>query len=74
MIIKSACAGNWLLLDNLQLSIEIIPNLQKFIETMYEAHAESKEKLTEQCRKEFEAELMKKVEKGISTNEDEMLL
>ena len=63
LIIKSACSGNWLLLDNLQLSIEIIPNLQKFIETMYEAHTEAKEKLTEQCRKEFETELMKKVDK-----------
>ena len=34
IIIKSACEGNWLLLDNLQLSLEIIANLQKFIETM----------------------------------------
>ena len=38
LIIRSACSGNWLLLDNLQLSIEIIPNMQKFIETMYEMH------------------------------------
>ena len=41
---------------------------------MYEAHTESKQKLTEQCMKEYEAELLKKVEKGISTNEDELML
>ena len=33
-IIRAACRGTWLLLDNLQLSLEIIPNLVKFLETM----------------------------------------
>ena len=35
LIIKAACKGSWLLLDNLQLSLDIIPNLVKFLETMY---------------------------------------
>ena len=35
IIIKCACEGSWLLLDNLQLALEITANLQKFLETMY---------------------------------------
>ena len=34
-IIMAACEGNWLLLDNLQLSLEITANLHKYLENMY---------------------------------------
>ena len=37
LVIRAACRGSWLLLDNLQLSLDIVPNLVKFIETMSEA-------------------------------------
>ena len=36
LVMRCACLGSWLLLDNLQLSLEIIPNLVKFLETMFE--------------------------------------
>lgn len=42
---RCACWGCWLLLDNLQLSLEIIPNLVKFLETMYESQYTLKEKI-----------------------------
>ena len=42
LIIRAACKGTWLLLDNLQLSLEIIPNLDKFLETMNESEIEAK--------------------------------
>ena len=74
LIIRSACAGNWLLLDNLQLSIEIIPNLQKFVETMYELHDEAKDKLTDLCKVKLETEIRTKMEQGKSTAEDALLL
>ena len=38
-IIRAACRGTWLLLDNLQLSLDIIPNLIKFLETMYDCES-----------------------------------
>ena len=34
LIIRSACKGDWLLLDNLQLAIEDLQNLLRFVETM----------------------------------------
>ena len=42
LIIRAACKGSWLLLDNLQLSLQIIPNLVRFFETMFESELEAK--------------------------------
>lgn len=44
-IIRAACRGSWLLLDNLQLSLDIIPNLVKFLETMYDSEIYAKERI-----------------------------
>ena len=40
---RAACTGAWLLLDNLQLSLDIIPNLVKFLESMRVGELELKE-------------------------------
>ena len=40
---RAACTGAWLLLDNLQLSLDMIPNLVKFLESMRVSELELKE-------------------------------
>lgn len=42
LIIRAACKGSWLLFDNLQLSLDMIPNLVKFLETMYQCDVDAK--------------------------------
>ena len=49
-MIRAACKGSWLLLDNLQLSLDIIPNLVKFMETMYDCEALIRPKLKAKVR------------------------
>ena len=56
-IIRSACIGNWLLLDNLQLSLDITANMHKFLETMYEGSRKIKDVLFEQAKSEIEHNL-----------------
>ena len=38
LIIKAACTGEWLLLDSLHLQLEIVPNLEKFIQNLIQGH------------------------------------
>ena len=52
-IIFAACMGNWLLLDNLQMSVDIVPNLQAFIERMVTYSKKSKKKLETASFKEL---------------------
>ena len=46
-IITAACKGQWLLIDNLQLALQIVPNLIKFTETMFAEEKVAKEKMKE---------------------------
>ena len=58
-IIKAACGdvkssvGHWLLLDNLQLSLDIIPNLVRFMETMFDYEKDVKRELWDKVTREF---------------------
>ena len=45
LIIKSACRGEWLLLDNLQLALGDLYNLMRFTEAMVEADAQQRQEL-----------------------------
>ena len=63
-ILRAACEGKWLLLDNIQLSMEIIANLQKFIESMYTAGKAVKESLLRQAKQELKQLITDKREKG----------
>lgn len=46
-VIDAACNGHWLLLDNLQLALQIIPNMIKFMETMFDEEVQLKIQLEE---------------------------
>lgn len=59
LIMRAACRGSWLLLDNLQLSLDIIPNLVKFLETMYECEQD----VTAVLRSSVQAQLTEKKRK-----------
>ena len=61
-IIRGACEGHWLLLDNLQLSLELVANLQKFLENMYSFSKSMKTQLMKKAKLELKDILNKKKE------------
>lgn len=58
LILKSAIKGDWLLLENLHLVTEWIPNLEKFIHSMYREDARDQMVIqnTESDNETFEVE------------------
>ena len=48
VIINAACKGHWLLLDNLQLQLNIVPNLMSFLETIFDYEKDFKARLCEE--------------------------
>jgi len=61
MIIRAAATGQWVLLDNLHLATDIIPNLHKFLDTMIELHFEYKKNLTLEFKMQQEKALLAKL-------------
>ena len=59
-IIIAACEGNWLLFDNLQLSLEIHANLSKFLENMYHQSKKIKKNLLKKAKFELKDILLRK--------------
>ena len=55
LIIRCACKGHWLLLDNLQLAISDLHNLEKFVENMYANDLKAKAQLKKQAEEELES-------------------
>lgn len=70
-IIKCACEGTWLLLDNLQLSLEIIANLQKFIENMVTFGKKIRQGLMTKAKLELKDILYNKKSLDESNNNDQ---
>lgn len=71
IIIKCACEGSWLLLDNLQLSLEIIANLQKYMETMNAMSVQVKKTLMHKAKAELKEILSKKCEQEDTNNDQD---
>ena len=59
-VITAASHGDWLLLDNLQLSLEITANLHKFLENMYAHSKRLKMELLKQAKVDLKDILQKK--------------
>lgn len=53
IILDGACWGKWILLDNLNLSLDIVANLTKFLECLYKESKAVKKKLLRKAKKEL---------------------
>ena len=74
LIIRSACKGDWLLLDNLQLAINDLPNLLKFVEDMYEGDVHAKAQLKKSAEAQIQTVFEKvKLNQDISADESTIL-
>ena len=74
LIIRSACKGDWLLLDNLQLAINDLPNLLKFVEDMYEGDVQAKAQLKKSAEAQIQTVFEKvKLNQDISADESTIL-
>ena len=60
IILDGACNGKWLLLDNLNLSLDIVANLTKFLECLYKESKRVKKKLLRKAKKELLLTLLEK--------------